>query len=65
MAATGALDVQLSKGQTTAISRLVSKEVPAAVVGLVSLSAADSFPELPRLRIFRVPLSPQGSNKQP
>ena len=57
MAAAGALEVQLSKGQTTAINRLVGKEVPAAVVGLVSVSAADSFPELARLRIFRVPLS--------
>ena len=56
MAAAGALEVQLSKGQTTAINRLVGKEVPAAVVGLVSASAADSFPELARLRIFRVPL---------
>ena len=56
MAAAGALEIQLSKGQTTAINRLVGKEVPAAVVGLVSASAADSFPELARLRIFRVPL---------
>jgi hypothetical protein len=57
MAAAGALEVQLSKGQATAISRLVGQEVPAAVVGLVSTSAADSFPELARLRTFRVPLS--------
>jgi hypothetical protein len=65
MAAAGAADVQLSKGQTTAISRLVSKEVPAAVVGLVSVSAADNFPELARLRTFRVPLAARRSNKQP
>ena len=58
MMAAGAPDVQLSKGQTTAISRLVGKEVPAAVAGLVSAGAADSFPELARLRTFRVPLSP-------
>ena len=57
MAAAGALEIQLSKGQTTAINRLVGKEVPAAVVGLVSASAADSFPELARFRTFRVPLS--------
>ena len=57
MAAAGALEVQLSKGQTTAINRLVSKEVPAAVVALVSASAADNFPELARLRTFRIPLS--------
>ena len=65
MAAAGALEVQLSKGQTTAINRLVSKEVPAAVVGLVSASAADNFPELARLRTFRVPLSPRSSPGRP
>jgi hypothetical protein len=65
MAAAGALEVQLSKGQTTAINRLVGKEVAAAVVGLVSATAADSFPELPRFRTFQVPLSPRSSNKQP
>jgi hypothetical protein len=65
MAAAGALEVQLSKGQTTAINRLVSKEVPAAVVGLVSASAADSFPELARLRTFRIPLSARSSPVKP
>jgi hypothetical protein len=65
MAAAGATEVQLSKGQSTAISRLVGKEVPAAVVGLVSARAADSFPELSRFRTFRVPLSARSANKQP
>jgi hypothetical protein len=65
MAAAGALDVQLSKSQSTAIGRLVSSEVPAAVVGLVSVSAANSFPELSRLRTFRIPLAPRSANKQP
>jgi ABC-type amino acid transport substrate-binding protein len=65
MAAAGAPEVQLSKGQTTAINRLVAKEVPAAVVGLVSANAADSFPELARLRIFRVPLSARSSPGKP
>ena len=65
MAAAGAPEIQLSKGQTTAINRLVSKQVPAAVVGLVSVSAADSFPELARLRTFRVPLSPRSSPAKP
>jgi hypothetical protein len=65
MAAAGALEVQLSKGQTAAINRLVSKDVSAAIVGLVSASAADSFPELPRFRTFQVPLSPRSPNKQP
>jgi hypothetical protein len=65
MAAAGALEAQLSKGQTTAISRLVGKEVPAAVVGLVSANAANSFPEIARFRTFQVPLSPRSPNKQP
>jgi len=65
MAAAGALEAQLSKGQTTAISRLVSKEVPAAVVGLVSANAASSFPEIARFRTFQVPLSPRSPNKPP
>jgi hypothetical protein len=65
IAAAGALQVQLSKGHTTAINRLVAKEVPAAVAGLVSASAADSFPEIARLKIFRVPLSPRSSPAKP
>jgi hypothetical protein len=65
MAAAGALEIQLSKGHTTAINRLVAKEVPAAVVGLVSAGAADSFPELARLRTFRVPLSARSSPAKP
>ena len=65
MAAAGALEVQLSKGQSTAINRLVSKEVSAAIVGLVSASAADSFPELARFRTFQVPLARRSPNKQP
>jgi ABC-type amino acid transport substrate-binding protein len=65
MAAAGALQVELSKGQTTAINRLVSKEVPAAVVGLVSVNAASSFPEIARFRIFQVPLSPRSSPAKP
>jgi hypothetical protein len=65
MAAAGAPEIQLSKGQTTAINRLIGKEVAAAVVGLVSVSAADSFPELARLRTFRIPLAARAPNKQP
>ncbi|KRQ97695.1 hypothetical protein CQ12_36270 [Bradyrhizobium jicamae] len=65
IAAAGALEVQVSKGQTTAINRLVSKEVPAAIVGLVSAGAADSFPELARYRTFQVPLKPRLSQPKP
>jgi hypothetical protein len=65
MVAAGALEVQVSKGQTAAINRLVSKEVPAAIVGLVSTGAADSFPELARYRTFQVPLKPRSSQAKP
>jgi hypothetical protein len=65
MAAAGAPEVQLSKGQTTAINRLVNNEVPAAIVALVSASAADSFPELVRYKTFRIPLSPRSSPAKP
>jgi hypothetical protein len=57
--AAGAPEVQLSEGQTTAINRLVSGEVPAAVMTLVSAEAAESFPEIAGYRIFHVPLSPR------
>lgn len=65
MVAAGALEVQMSNGQTTAINRLISKEVPAAVVGLVSADAANSFPEIARYRTFQVPLSPRAADQQP
>ncbi len=65
METAGAVDVQLSKGQSTAISRLVGKEVQAAVVGLVSISSADSYPELPHLQVYRIRLSPRSTGKEP
>lgn len=63
LAAAGATQIQLSKGQSTAISRLAGKEVPAAVIGLVSADAAESFPDLASLKTFRVPLSPRLAKK--
>lgn len=65
LATAGAIDVQLSKSQATAISRLVGKEVQAAIVGLVTISSADSFPELPHLQTFRIRLSPRSTSKEP
>ncbi len=59
IAAAGATAVQLSEDQTKAIDRLISGEVPAAVLALVSPEAADGFPEVAGFRIFRVPLSPR------
>src|SRR6266851_2864646 len=57
IATAGATEVQLSEGQTKAINRLISGEVPAAVLALVSSEAADWFPEIPGFKIFRIPLS--------
>ncbi len=65
MVAAGAPEVQLSKGRTTAINRLVAKEVPAAVVGLVSANAANSFPEIARFKTFQVPLAARSSPARP
>jgi hypothetical protein len=59
IAAAGAAGVQLSDGQTTAINRVASGEVPAAVLTLESPEAAETFPEIEGYRIFRIPLSPR------
>ena len=57
--AAGAAEVQLSDSQTKAINRLISGEVPAAVLALVSPEAAEGFPEIAGFKIFRIPLSPR------
>jgi hypothetical protein len=59
--AAGAPEVQLSEGATTAINRLTSGEVPAAVVALVSPDATETFPDIKGFKIFRVPLSPRAA----
>ena len=57
--AAGAPEVELSGGQTTAISRLINGEVPAAILALVSAEAAEGFPEIAGFRILRIPLLPR------
>jgi hypothetical protein len=57
--AAGAAEVQLSDGQTKAINRLISGEVPAAVLTSVSPEAAEGFPEIAGFKIFRIPLTPE------
>jgi hypothetical protein len=59
IAASGAAEVQLSAGHAKAIDRLMSGEVPAAVLTLVSTEAAEWFPEIAGFRIYRVSLSPR------
>jgi TRAP-type uncharacterized transport system substrate-binding protein len=56
--AAGASDIELSVGQTTAISRLINGEVPAAILTLVPPGAAEGFPEIAGFKILRIPLSP-------
>jgi hypothetical protein len=53
--AAGAAEVQFKEVKASAIDRLMSGEVPAAVL-LASREAADLFPELEGFRTFRVPL---------
>jgi len=48
----------LSSGETKAIDRWVSGDVPAVVLALVSPDAAETFPEIAGFKVFRVPLSP-------
>jgi hypothetical protein len=53
--AAGAAEVQFSEGKASAIERLISGEVPAAVV-LAPREIANLFPEVEGFRTFRVPL---------
>ena len=54
--AAGANEAQLSDGETKATDRVMSGDVPAAVLALVSSEAADGFPEIAGFKIFRIPL---------
>ena len=60
--AAGANEAQLSDGETEATDRVMSGNVPAAVLALVSSEAADGFPEIAGFTIFRIPLSPPPLN---
>lgn len=59
--AAGAAEVQFSEGKgegnSGTIDRLISGEVPAAVLALASPEAAEWFPDIAGFRIFRLPLS--------
>lgn len=57
--AAGAAEVQMSEGTTLAINRVISGEVPAAVLTLVSPEAAEKWlPKITGFKIFPIPLSP-------
>jgi hypothetical protein len=55
--AAGAAEVQFSEAKAGAIDRLISGEVPAAVLTLASREAAEGFPDIKGFRTFRVPLA--------
>jgi hypothetical protein len=59
LVAAGAMEVQLSDGDTKAIDRLLRGEVPAAVVTLVSPEAAAAFPDIAGFHVFKIPLAPR------
>ncbi len=61
IAAAGATEVQLSEGPAKAIDRVISGEVPAAVLTLVSAETAEWFPEITGFNMFRIPLSPRSA----
>ena len=65
IAAAGAPEVQLSSSQTKAIDRVISGEVPAAVLTVVSPEAAEGFPDIAGFKIFRIPLSPRSLKARP
>jgi len=59
IAAAGAAEIQLRKGQTKALNRVIRGEVPAAGLTLVYPEAAEWFPEIAGFKIFRIPLAPR------
>lgn len=61
IASAGAAEVRLNEGAGNAIERLLSGEVPAAVLAIASPKASEGFSELPGYRLFRIPLTPDPS----
>jgi len=59
LAAAGATDAQLSAADASPIDRIISGDVQAAVVKLVSPDAAEAFPDIKGFKVFRVPLEPR------
>lgn len=53
----GAADAKVTGGRTRALDRLAKGEVTAAILGVVSPDAAESFPEVAGFKIFRIPLT--------
>lgn len=58
LAAVGATEAQLSVSAASPLDRLISGDVQAAVVKLVSPDAAEAFPDIKGFKVLRVPLLP-------
>jgi hypothetical protein len=58
LAAVGATEAQLSVSDASPLDRLISGDVQAAVVKLVSPDAAEAFPDIKGFKVLRVPLLP-------
>lgn len=58
LAAAGAADAKLSISDASPLDRLVSGDVQAAVVKLVSPDAAEALPDIKGFKVLPVPLSP-------
>jgi hypothetical protein len=59
LAAVGATETQILVSDVSPLDRLISGDVQAAVVKLVSADAAEAFPDIKGFKVLRVPLSPR------
>jgi hypothetical protein len=59
LTAAGAEGAELSATDASPLDRVISGDVQAAVVKLVSPEAAEAFPDVKGLKVFRVPLTPR------
>lgn len=59
LVAAGATETQLSASDASPLDRLISGDVQAAVLKLVSPDAAEAFPDIKGFKVLRVPLSPR------
>jgi hypothetical protein len=58
LAAAGAPDTRLSMADANPMDQLISGDVQAVVLKLVSPDAAEAFPEIKGFKVFRLPLAP-------
>jgi hypothetical protein len=57
LVAAGASDIQMRDKGSHIIDHLVERQVPAAILSLVSQDAADAFPNITGFKLFEIPLS--------